>query len=80
MEWGPKAIRVNALAPGLVKTDFAKALWEDPKRLEIAENHTPLRRIGKPDDIAGTALFLASEASAIITGQTIVADGGETIA
>lgn len=80
VEWGPKGIRVNALAPGLVKTDFAKALWEDPKRLEIAENHTPLRRIGRPDDIAGTALFLASEASAFITGQTIVADGGETIA
>lgn len=79
VEWGPKAIRVNALAPGLVKTDFAKALWEDPKRLEIAENHTPLRRIGQPDDIAGTALFLACEASAFITGQTIVADGGETI-
>ncbi|MFK5981091.1 MAG: SDR family oxidoreductase [Rhizobiaceae bacterium] len=80
VEWGPKAIRVNALAPGLVKTDFAKALWEDPKRLEIAENHTPLRRIGQPDDIAGTALFLACDASAFVTGQTIVADGGETIA
>ena len=80
VEWGPKAIRVNALAPGLVKTDFAKALWEDPKRLEIAENHTPLRRIGQPDDIAGTVLFLACDASAFITGQTIVADGGETIA
>ncbi|MBL4726028.1 MAG: SDR family oxidoreductase [Rhizobiaceae bacterium] len=80
VEWGPKAIRVNALAPGLVKTDFAKALWEDPKRLEIAENHTPLRRIGQPDDIAGTVLFLACDASSFITGQTIVADGGETIA
>ena len=80
VEWGPKSIRVNALAPGLVKTDFARALWEDPKRLEIAENHTPLRRIGQPDDIAGTALFLACDASAFITGQTIVADGGETIA
>lgn len=80
VEWGPKAIRVNALAPGLVKTDFAKALWEDPARLAIAENHTPLRRIGQPDDIAGIALFLACDASAFITGQTIVADGGETIA
>lgn len=80
VEWGPKGIRVNALAPGLVKTDFAKALWEDPKRLEIATNHTPLRRIGEPDDIAGVALFLACDTSAFVSGQTIVADGGETIA
>lgn len=79
VEWGPKNIRVNALAPGLVKTDFARALWEDPDRLAKAENQTPLRRIGEPDDIAGTALFLASDASAYITGQTIVADGGEMI-
>lgn len=79
VEYGPHGIRVNALAPGLVKTDFAKALWEDPVRLERAENQTPLRRIGKPEDIAGTALFLACDASSYITGQTIVADGGETI-
>ncbi|MBL4891039.1 MAG: SDR family oxidoreductase [Rhizobiaceae bacterium] len=80
VEWGPRGIRINALAPGLVKTDFARALWEDPARLEIAENKTPLRRIGQPDDIAGAALFLACDASSFITGQTIVADGGETIA
>ncbi|MGR3804720.1 SDR family NAD(P)-dependent oxidoreductase [Marinibacterium profundimaris] len=79
VEWGPRNIRVNALAPGLVKTDFARALWEDPERLERVERQTPLRRIGRPEDIAGTALFLASEASAYVTGQTIVADGGETI-
>lgn len=79
VEWGPKNIRVNALAPGLVKTDFARALWEDPVRLERAESQTPLRRIGDPRDIAGTALFLASDAAAYVTGQTIVADGGETI-
>lgn len=79
VEWGPKNIRVNALAPGLVKTDFAKALWEDPERLERAENQTPLRRIGDPKDIAGTALFLATDASAYVTGQTIIADGGELI-
>lgn len=79
VEWGPRNIRVNALAPGLVKTDFARALWEDPERLERAENMTPLRRIGEPDDIAATALFLASDAAAYITGQTIVADGGEMI-
>ena len=74
-----KNIRVNALAPGLIKTDFARALWEDPERLAQAEGQTPLRRIGTPEDIAGTALFLASDASAYVTGQTIVADGGETI-
>jgi NAD(P)-dependent dehydrogenase (short-subunit alcohol dehydrogenase family) len=78
-EWGPQKIRVNAIAPGLVKTDFARALWEDPVRLERAENATPLRRIGEPADIAGVALFLASEAAAYVTGQVLVADGGETI-
>lgn len=79
VEWGPKGIRANAISPGLVKTDFAKALWEDPVRLERAENQSPLRRIGEPDDIAGVALFLASDASAYVTGQNLVADGGETI-
>ncbi|MEM7430107.1 MAG: SDR family oxidoreductase [Pseudomonadota bacterium] len=79
VEWGPKGIRANAISPGLVKTDFARALWEDPVRLERAENRTPLRRIGVPEDIAGVALFLASDASAYVTGQNIVADGGETI-
>ncbi len=79
VEWGPKGIRANAISPGLVKTDFARALWEDPVRLERAENQTPLRRIGAPEDIAGVALFLASDASAYVTGQNLVADGGETI-
>jgi NAD(P)-dependent dehydrogenase (short-subunit alcohol dehydrogenase family) len=79
VEWGPKGIRVNALAPGLVETEFARALLEDPVRLERAKNQTPLRRISQPQDIAGAALFLACEASAFITGQTIVVDGGETI-
>ncbi|GAA6189622.1 SDR family oxidoreductase [Litorivita sp. NS0012-18] len=79
LEWGPKNIRVNALAPGLIKTDFAKALWEDKERLDRIEQRTPLRRIGAPEDIAGTALFLATDLSAYVTGQTIVADGGETI-
>lgn len=78
-EWGPKNIRVNAIAPGLVKTDFARALWEDPVRRERAEQATPLRRIGDPDDIAGVALFLASDASTYVTGHVLVADGGETI-
>ena len=79
VEWGPSGIRANAISPGLIKTDFARALWENPARLERAENRTPLRRIGMPEDIAGVALFLASDASAYVTGQNIVADGGETI-
>lgn len=79
VEWGPGGVRANAIAPGLVKTDFARALWEDPKRLNHVEAITPLRRIGQPKEIAGVALFLASEASSYVTGQTIVADGGITI-
>jgi NAD(P)-dependent dehydrogenase (short-subunit alcohol dehydrogenase family) len=80
VEWGPKGVRVNAIAPGVIKTDFARALWEDPERRKQTEARTPLRRIGEPDDIGGIALFLASSAAAHITGQLIVADGGETIA
>lgn len=79
VEWGPKNIRVNAIAPGLVRTDFAKALLDDPERLAQAEQRTPVRRIGEPIDIAGVAVFLASDSSAYVTGQTLVADGGETI-
>lgn len=79
LEWGPSNIRINSIAPGLVKTDFAKALWEDPERLKRVENQTPLRRIGEPEDIAGVALFLGSRMGAYVTGQTIVADGGETV-
>ncbi len=78
-EWGPKKVRVNAIAPGLIRTDFARALWEDDKRRLEREAATPLRRLGEPRDISGVALFLASEAAAFITGQTIVADGGVTI-
>jgi len=80
LEWGPKNIRVNAIAPGLIRTDFAKALVEDPERQRRAAEKTPLRRIGEPEDIAGVALFLASRAGAFVTGQTIVADGGEMVA
>ena len=78
-EWGPRNVRVNAIAPGLVKTDFARALWEDPKRAAERVAATPLRRLGEPRDIAGIAVFLASDAAAFITGQCIVADGGVTI-
>ena len=78
-EWGPKNVRVNAIAPGLVKTEFARALWEDEKRRAERIAATPLRRLGEPRDIGGIAVFLASDASAFITGQCIVADGGVTI-
>ena len=78
-EWGPKNVRVNAIAPGLVVTEFARALWEDEKRRAEREQATPLRRLGQPRDIGGIAVFLASDAAAFITGQCIVADGGVTI-
>src|SRR5262245_5393845 len=78
-EWGPKNVRVNAIAPGLIKTEFARALWEDPKRAADRIAITPLRRLGEPRDIGGIAVFLASPAAAFITGQCIVADGGVTI-
>jgi dehydrogenase/reductase SDR family protein 4 len=78
-EWGPKNVRVNAIAPGLIKTDFARALWEDEARRAARIADTPLRRLGEPRDIAGVALFLASDAAAFITGQCIVADGGVSI-
>jgi NAD(P)-dependent dehydrogenase (short-subunit alcohol dehydrogenase family) len=80
VEWGPHNVRVNCIAPGLVKTDFAKALWDNPELRARTEANTPLRRIGEPDDIGGIAVFLASRAGAFVTGQTIVADGGVTIA
>lgn len=79
MEWGPQNIRVNCIAPGLVKTDFARALWENPEMLAKSEAATPLKRIGQPSDIAGAAVFLASRAGAWMTGQVIVIDGGVTI-
>lgn len=78
-EWGPRNVRVNAIAPGLIKTDFARALWEDDKRRREREALTPLRRLGEPREIGGVAAFLASDAASFITGQTIVADGGVTI-
>lgn len=78
VELGGRGIRVNCIAPGLIRTDFSRALWEDEDNLAGAMKHTPLGRIGEPDDIAGTALFLASRAGRYITGQVIVVDGGLT--
>jgi NAD(P)-dependent dehydrogenase (short-subunit alcohol dehydrogenase family) len=80
LEWGPDGVRVNCIAPGLVETEFARALYEDPERRAAREAATPLGRLGQPLDIAGTALLLASRAGAFITGQTIVVDGGTMIA
>ncbi|HEV2653268.1 MAG TPA: SDR family oxidoreductase [Rhizomicrobium sp.] len=76
LENGPNNIRVNCIAPGLVKTDFAKALWDTPEGEKRASSGTPLRRLGEPDDIAGAAVFLASKAGSWMTGQSIVVDGG----
>src|SRR3546814_5420460 len=77
-EFGPQGVRVNCIAPGLIKTDFARALWENPDTLEISTRRSSLRRIGEPEEIAGAAVFLASRAGGFTTGQTIVIDGGNT--
>lgn len=79
VEYGPDNVRVNCIAPGLIKTDFARALWEDPKREAATNTTTPLRRIGQPHEIAGAVVYLASPAAAFMTGQAMVIDGGVTI-
>jgi NAD(P)-dependent dehydrogenase (short-subunit alcohol dehydrogenase family) len=79
LEWGKQGIRANCIAPGLVKTDFAKALWDNPDTLAAALASSPLNMIGEPDDIAGAALLLGSDAGRFITGTTIVVDGGATV-
>ncbi len=79
VEYGPFGITANAIAPGLVKTDFARALWENPEILKASTSNAPLRRIGEPDEIAGMAVLLASKAGAFLTGQGLVIDGGSTI-
>ena len=80
VEWGPSNVRVNCIAPGLVQTDFARYLWENPDLLKQVTDPAPLKRIGQPDEIAGAAVYLASPASSYMTGQTLVVDGGITIA
>jgi NAD(P)-dependent dehydrogenase (short-subunit alcohol dehydrogenase family) len=79
VEHGPNNVRFNCIAPGLIKTDFAKALWDNPEILKRSTQNAPLRRIGEPDEIAGAAVFLASKAGTFMTGQAIVIDGGVTI-
>lgn len=80
VENGPHNIRVNGIAPGLIKTDFARTLWEDPERRKRVEQGYPLRRLGEPEDIAGAAILLASPAGNYISGETIVVDGGGLVA
>lgn len=79
VEFGPHNVRINCVAPGLIKTDFARALWEDPKIVAATEAATPLRRLGEPDDIAGVVAFLSAPAARFVTGQSLVVDGGSTI-
>jgi len=76
VEFGPDNVRVNTIAPGLVQTDFARALWENPAILKASTERAALKRIGQPDEIAGMAVFLASKAGGFTTGQTFVIDGG----
>jgi NAD(P)-dependent dehydrogenase (short-subunit alcohol dehydrogenase family) len=78
-EYGPDGVTVNCIAPGLIKTDFAKALWDNPETLKRSTTTVPLRRIGEPDEIAGAAVFLAGPGGSFTTGQAIVCDGGATI-
>ena len=78
LEFGRDDVRVNCIAPGLVKTDFARALWENPAILETQTAMQCLKRIGQPDEIAGMAVLLASKAGGFATGQTFVIDGGAT--
>ncbi len=79
VEYGRDNIRVNCIAPGLIKTDFAKALWDNPDNLKRALAGTPMKRIGEPHELAGAAVYLASAAGAYTTGQSIVVDGGATV-
>ncbi|HEY4368496.1 MAG TPA: SDR family oxidoreductase [Steroidobacteraceae bacterium] len=79
VEWGPQNIRANCIAPGLVRTDFARTLWENKEIYEKTVAVYPLRRIGEPDEIAGAAVFLAGPSGSFMTGQTIVIDGGGVV-
>lgn len=78
-EYGPHNVRINTIAPGLVRTDFAKALWENPENLKHSTSNASLGRIGEPHEIAGAAVYLASDASSFMTGQVMVVDGGVVV-
>lgn len=79
LENGRHNVRVNAISPGLIRTDFARALWENPDTLAVRTENDPLGRIGEPNELAGIAVYLASNASSFTTGQNFVVDGGSTI-
>ena len=79
LEWGRYSIRVNAICPGLIQTRFSAALWENPEIRQHVEQHLPLGRIGQPEEVAGLALFLASDAASYCTGGVYVVDGGHMI-
>jgi NAD(P)-dependent dehydrogenase (short-subunit alcohol dehydrogenase family) len=79
VEFSQYNIRANCIAPGLIKTDFARALWENPSISRRQSENLPMRRLGEPDDIAGAAVFLSSQAARYMTGQSIVVDGGMVI-
>ena len=76
LEWGRHGIRVNSLCPGFILTDLTNELWSDPTMQAWADEHTPLRRLGVPADMVGACVFLASDASAFMTGQSMYVDGG----
>ncbi len=76
LEWGPQGIRVNAICPGLVRTEFARALWDNPEAVSRVNEATPLRRLGESDDFKGIVVYLASDASAYMTGQALTICGG----
>ncbi len=78
-EWGPAGVRVNALCPGWTATELNRTLWEDPVVGPATVAGSAMRRWASPDEMAGPAVFLASEASSFMTGQTLVVDGGQTI-
>lgn len=79
VEWGPHNIRVNCIAPGIIRTHFSRALWADPVRAAAFARANPLRRLGEPEDVAGLAVLLASRAGGFVTGQTLIVDGGGLI-
>ncbi len=76
VEWATRGVRVNAIAPTFFKTNFGQRLWQDPERMQSVLDHTPMGRFGEPEELAGGLLYLASEASSMVTGHTLAIDGG----